>query len=579
MPRLVLALQASLVLSCMREPADPGQPRERVVIILESPPRDLDPRLVSEASSTKVSRLIFCSLTTLETDDARPALEAAESVRPACPEGEAGCLHWVVSVKEGIYWHDGVEVGPDDVEFTFRSILESTLPSPFRGDLQRKIERVWVEGGEAHFLLTAPSATLWADLSIGLVPRHILEPRGGVNGRFEDDFVGCGPYRFLYRYGDQKVALARNELYWKEVAVPYVVVRTVPDEATRVLAMMAGSGQLTVNTLSPPIVRTLEEKGELQVLHRPAACTTYLAFNLLDERLAKLEVREAIAYALDRESIVREQFRGMAIPARSVLPPFHWAHAGDLVERTHEPELARWLLDKAGLPADPNTGLRTRFTLKTTSDRFRRSIGAVLAHQLRQVGLEIELLPLELSTFLADVRKGNFEMYVLQLPEVTEPDILRWFFHSQAAPVLVPVPGASRYGREDRTLFPPRFWEVSGPLAMRCRAEWFPLVVREAFLGPLRRAAGLRVGIGTGNRSFFFDPALDCCLDLGRVQMKVEERLVFYHEAQRIVADAIPVLPLWHEDNVAVVGPGVQGYRLLPINRYSPISDVSLVGE
>lgn len=573
--RWVLLPIIFLLASCMREPADPGSADDRVVILIETAPRDLDPRYASDASSTKVSRLIFCSLTTVETEDLRPVMEVAESVLPGCGDVAVGeCRHWVVKLKEGIYWHDGVEVTAEDVVFTYNSIIGSTRASPFRGELQRKIVRVWQEDNEAHFLLADPYASFLVDLAIGLVPAHVLEHRGGLDGAFEDDFVGCGPFKFVSRYRDQKIVLERNELHWKPVKPRYVVVRTVPDEATRVLSIMSGSGHIVVNALSPPVVRRLEEMEEVEVLNRPAACTTYLAFNLLDDMLADVRIRHAIAHGIDRKSIVRDQFRGMAVPADNIIPPLHWAYSKTGKAYEYDPALAAGLLDEAGLSVDPATGYRASFTLKVTTDLFRKNIGSLLAYKLGEIGIHVELLPLELSTFLADVRQGNFEMYILQLPQVIEPDILRWLLYSQAAPKLEIQEGKSRYGQVDRTLFPPEFEQVSGPLEDECRKQWFPILVRRAFDNYVRRSFGVPSAIGNGNRSFFFDPYLDCMLDLGNRTINEDKRMAYYGEAQRIIGEEMPVLALWHEDNVAVVRKEAAGYRLLPLNRYSPVIGV-----
>jgi peptide/nickel transport system substrate-binding protein len=559
----------------MKEPPDPGEADERVVILIESPPRELDPRYASDASSTKVSRLIHCALFHVETEDVRPVPEAAESLVPLCEEGAEACRHWAVTLRAGLYWHDGVQVTPDDVVYTYRSLLGAQRASPFRGELQRRVERVWEEEGKVHFLLRTPYASFPVDLAIGLVPAHLLESRGGIDGAFDEDFVGCGPFRFVSRYRDQKVVLERNELYWRPVGPKYVVVRTLPDEATRVLSIMGGSGDIVVNALSPPVVSRLASMEEVTVLHRPAACTTYLAFNLLDERLADVRVRQAIAAGIDRQSLVTEQFRGMAVTADSIIPPTHWAHGEGLPDHPYDPARARALLDDAGLAVDPETGYRFGLTLKVTPDFFRKNIGSIVAYKLGEIGIRVELLPLELSTFLSDVRKGNFEMYILQLPQIIDPDILRWLYYSQAAPVLTPQEGKSRYGAEDRRYLPPHYQELSGPFEAECRARWIPLVEEEAANSRLRSLFGIPSAIGNGNRSFFYDPELDCLLDLGIRTMTEAERLPYYQRAQEIVARELPVLPLWHEDNVAVVRSDLAGYRLLPLNRYGPVIDTT----
>ncbi len=571
---MLIAGLAGTQFGCLREPPSPGEREERVVILIESAPRELDPRYASDASSTKLTRLIHCSLFHVETEDVRPVPEAAQSLEPACAEGVEGCRHWVVTLRPDIYWHDGVRVTAADVLFTFRSIIGARRASPFRGELQRRIERIWEEDGKVHFQLQTPYATFPVDLAIGLVPEHVLAPRGGLDGEFGDNVVGCGPYSLHSRYRDQKIILERSEFHFEKVEPRYVEVRTLPDEATRVLSIMGGSGDILVNALSPPVVRTLEEKGNVQVLHRPAACTTYLAFNLLDDRLADRRVRKAMALGIDRNSIVREQFRGMAVVADSIIPPLHWAAGGELERHSYDPDEARRLLDAAGLPVDPETGFRYSLTLKVTTDFFRKNIGALIAYRLGEIGVKVELLPLELSTFLADVRQGNFELYILQLPQIIDPDILRWLLYSQAAPVLTPQPDKSSFGTFDRRFFPPRFEEVAGPFGEECQRRWIPLVQEQAAENILRDAFGLPVSIGNGNRSFYANPELDCLLDLGSLTMTESARMPYYERAQAIISHDLPILPLWHEDNVAVLRTGIRGYHLLPLNRYGPVTAV-----
>jgi peptide/nickel transport system substrate-binding protein len=572
---LLLSIVAVGLAGCLREPPSPGLREERIVILIESAPRELDPRYASDASSTKVTRLLHCALFHVETEDVRPVPEAALALEPQCDEGAEGCRHWVVTLRDDIFWHDGVRVTAEDVIFTFRSIIGARRPSPFRGELQRKIERIWVKSGKVHFQLRTPYATFPVDLAIGLVPEHILGMEGGLDGSFGEEVIGCGPYRFHSRYRDQKIVLERSDFHWEEVGPRYVEVRTLPDEATRVLAIMGGSGDLVVNALSPPVVRTLEERDDVQVLHRPAACTTYLAFNLLDGRLADRRVRKALALGIDRDNLVKEQFQGMAVVADSIIPPLHWAFSGPSEQHIYDPDEARRLLDEAGLRVDPATGFRFSLALKVTTDFFRKNIGSLIAYRLGEIGIQVELLPLELSTFLADVRQGNFELYILQLPQIIDPDILRWLLYSQAAPVLTPQPEKSEYGTHDRRFFPPLFEEVSGPFAKECRSRWVPLVRAQAAENLLRDTFGLPVSIGNGNRSFYANPELDCLLDLGNLTMTEKARLPYYERAQAIIAHDIPVLPLWHEDNVAVLRSDISGYRLLPLNRYGPVTSIA----
>ena len=280
--------------------------------------------------------------------------------------------------------------------------------------------------------------------------------------------------------------------------------------------------------------------------------------------------------ALDRQGILTHMYEGRARPAAGILPALHWAFHGDLLPLPFDRGEAEALLDRAGVPRDPETGVRLHLTLKVTTDRFRTAVGRVLADQLAAVGVQVETVPTELATLLADVRRGNFDLYVLQVPEVIDPDILRWLFQSQGTPVPGGGIGDTEYGRMDRRFLPPGYREVGGPFAAICRERWIPWV--EARAEELRRidAGGGVLPFTTGNRSFFADPEVDCLLELGRRATDRTVRAGYYRRVQEILAAEVPILSLWHEDNVAVMSRRLEGYEVLPINRYRPLTGVEV---
>ena len=192
------------------------------------------------------------------------------------------------------------------------------------------------------------------------------------------------------------------------------------------------------------------------------------------------------------------------------------------------------------------------------------------------VGVAVETVPTELSTLLSDVRKGNFDLYVLQVPEVIDPDILRWLFHSQGTPVPAGGIGDTEYGRLDRRFLPPGYKDIEGPFAEICRERWVPWVEERAEELRQIAASGGTLPFTTGNRSFFTDPEVDCLLELGRQNPRREVRIRYYRRIQEILAEEIPILPLWHEDNVAVISRRLEGYEILPINRYRPLTGTTL---
>src|SRR5439155_6011337 len=133
----------------------------------------------------------------------------------------------------------------------------------------------------------------------------------------------------------------------------------------------------------------------------------------------------------------------------------------------------------------------------------------LIASDLGRVGIEVELHPLEWATFFADVKAGNFQLFSMQIPEIAEPDLYTNFFDSSRIPT-----------RENPDL--------------------------------------------GGNRARYRNPELDRLLDRGRRDIDRDRRIADYRAVQQVLARDLPVISLWHEDNVAVMRRGLTGFDILP---------------
>ena len=121
-------------------------------------------------------------------------------------------------------------------------------------------------------------------------------------------------------------------------------------------------------------------------------------FNFTDPVLARREVRQALAYATDRASLVEYLLRGQARLASSLLPPNHWAYEPNVRQYNYDPARAQQLLDAAGFRPGPD-GVRLRLMLKTSTDESTRVLSEALADEWKRVGIAVELRPLEFATF------------------------------------------------------------------------------------------------------------------------------------------------------------------------------------
>jgi len=100
----------------------------------------------------------------------------------------------------------------------------------------------------------------------------------------------------------------------------------------RALELRKGSVDIALSVLTPDMVEALRDIKDLDVLQAPGTNYQYVAFNLKDPQFSDVRVRKAIAYAIDREKIIKHLWRGQAKPATGVIPPSNWSYAGDVEE-------------------------------------------------------------------------------------------------------------------------------------------------------------------------------------------------------------------------------------------------------
>jgi peptide/nickel transport system substrate-binding protein len=408
-----------LPLSCARRPAPP----DTLVMIIESSPANLDPRVGTDAQSERIYKLIFDALVERDAHfNLRPAL--AESWEVPDP------LTYVFHLRRGVRFSDGRPLTARDVKWTLDSMRDGSIITPKSSTFRYLRQADAPDDATVVFHLTEPYATLLWNLSdgaIGIVPY-------GSGADFNRHLVGTGPFRLVSLEQDKEVVLERNPKYWGDPSrVERVRLAVVPDTTTRALELRKGSADLESNALTADMVATIENKHQLPVERLPGTIYAYLAFNLRDPLLKDVRVRQAIAYAIDRRAIIHYLWRDMAQPANSILPPQHWAYNGDVPTYNYDPERARRILDQAGYAE--KQGVRFYLTMKTSTEETTRLLALALQQQLREVGIVLDIRTFEFATFYADVQKGAFQMYSLRWVGGNEdPDIFEHVFHSSSTP-------------------------------------------------------------------------------------------------------------------------------------------------
>ena len=503
---LALALGASACARRTRPPAD------RLVFVVDTVIATADPRFCMNNHETKLSRLVAPGLTTIDNDALEPRPMLAESWQ------RVDDITWDFTLKPGQVFSDGHPVTAEDVAWTFRSVIAEGSASVAARQFRERFTKIEaLDQRTVRFHLVKPLATLLGDLDFGVLSRGSARPDGSFPG---GRAVGAGPYRVV-EIDQRRVVLVKNEHYVGPPAImPTIELRVVRDAGARNLMLVGGSADVAQNNVRLDLIDDVVKRGKLAVISGKSTILSYLMMNNEDPMLKDVRVRRAIALALDRPALVAAKFSGRATLATGLLPPGHWAHEPDVDHWNRDLPRARALLDEAGLtdPDGPGPRPRAHFVYKTSSDQFRVAVARVIAAQLGDVGLAVEVRAFEFGTFFADIKQGSFQIASMQTAEITEPDFYFAYFSS----TRIPTP--------------------QNPNA--------------------------------NNRWRYRNARVDELVEAGRRELDQDKRRAIYGEAQKLVASEVPIVPLWHEDNVVLAHPEVAGYTLFPNARYVGLATV-----
>lgn len=470
--RLLLGFAAlCLVFAC----ESPSQKRETalrpVEVLAPTEPFTLDPRFATRALDLRLTRLVHSGLVRLAPDTLEPLPHLALSLER---ESETTIA---IALRPNLRFHSGAPLRPEDVCATLSALADPALLSPHRTIVDSFVN-CRVRGPQALSIdLKHPRATWMTDLELPILradeARTPQRPAG--------DLDGLGPFRFASR-DNSAIRLEPVDSPNQPTPRYPIVVRTVEDENVRAMRLLSDKAELAPNAFSPSLLSGFANK-HAQVRSRPGANVTYLLINNDRPPFEQSSVRRAVSAAIDRQSITEHLLSNYARPAKWLIPEGHWA----------APKQAAKLPFDRALAAQILTG-KQPVTLLTSTDRNRLLQARAVGQMLSDAGLQTQVVPLELGILLSRLDKGQYTLAILQIPELTEPNILRWFFHPRAI-------DHAEIGRN--------------------RARYRSVVVGEL-------------------------------LDRASSEFRLEQRRDLYVEVARIMLEDMPVVPLWHEDHVVV---------------------------
>lgn len=414
-----------------------------------SDPKTFNPITANETSSTDIISQIFSSLldVNFKTGAVVPGLAYQWS-------HSKDNKTWIVRLRKGLRWSDGMPLTADDVVFTFRAIYDPRVDNPGRDIAQvhgKPIQCEKINETTIRFTLPdtyGPFPYLMA--SIGVIPKHKLEAALN-NGTFSSaygvntpprEIVGDGPFRVAEYVSQQRVTLERNPYFYavdvKGQRLPYldrIVVLYVPDMNTQYLKFI--SGEIDVLSQFPPKfyddLKAGEQRGNYRVLNLgPRPETQFIVFNenpnpkILNPMkyrwFSNEKFRQAIAYAVNRKAMIRLAYQGLGYAVTQDFQPGSPFYNHHIKPFPYDPEKAKTLLEEAGFHRQNGTlydrqNNPVQFTLLTNSGNAEREImGELIKADLAKLGIDVDFHPIDFNQLVTELdHTFNYDAILLGL--------------------------------------------------------------------------------------------------------------------------------------------------------------------
>ncbi|MCS6874659.1 MAG: ABC transporter substrate-binding protein [Pyrinomonadaceae bacterium] len=424
-------------------------------------------------------------------------------------------------LQDNVKFHNGKLLTSNDAKYTLEKLMESggyKAASFFeKVDGQTKPHIVSIENPTANTLIikvTRPSLVnqLLSNLvAIPIIPENTIEQQ-------KENPIGTGPFKFVkFDKVNQIVELESNADYWEGAPqIKKLTVKTITDANALQAELQAGRVNLAPNptNFSADTFNTLKNNPNLQVIKSDGSNVRYIGFNLKAPVVNNIKIRQAIAYAINREEIISTILGGQAKIAHSILPEESWAYDAT-IKYSYDPEKAKQLLQEAGYKGEV-----IKLSIISGSTAVSQ-YAQVIQDYLKKVGINVEIEPLESNTLLEYLKLGKFQM-----------NTSIWVG-----------------GNQD------------------------PIFLRDLFLStesPDKKPEGGR------NRSRYSNPEFDKMILEAVETFEKQKAKELYAKAQQIVSRDLPLFPLWYPSNMVVASKRLTNIKINASGDWTFVKDIKV---
>lgn len=399
-----------------------------ITYALEDTPAVSDPHRYGGAASRGFLNPIYSTLFQY-TSEGKVVNDVAASIEVVDP------ATFKVQIRKDVVFHNGTPLRASDIVFSINRIKDPSTGAQLRSQLSILDKVEAIDDYTLMFHFNSPVPPSWFEEIMAQSESAILSEKWMAEGhKFENQHMGSGPFKFAgTKYGTQYI-LERNPNYYKTDSegngLPYVdklIFALYTDVALRAAAFERGDIDLDLFVPWENLDQFMAMPN--LVIDLPTDAVMDITFNVAAPPFDNKLVRQAVAYAIDREKVAEFGFEGYATPVYGSMlgyMPWSWAYNPNGKDRyEYNPQKAKELLTKAGYP----NGF-TAEILTSATDRMHVLTSQVIAAELEAIGCKVTL---RLEDWSKRVASGNGEDYTFSIngtgAKMVDPDFLGMYFH------------------------------------------------------------------------------------------------------------------------------------------------------
>ena len=361
----LLLLLSLFLVACGEKKSDSTETESKVVTVAQgAKPKSLDPYMYNAIPDLLVSRQFYNTLFSREKDGTIVP-ELAESYEYKNDK------ELDIVLKKGVKFHDGSELTADDVIFS----IERMKKQPGSEVMVKEIDKVEkVNDYEIKILLSTPSSPLLFNLAHPLT--SILNKKYVEAGNdLSVAPMGTGAFKLVAYNDGEKIEMEAFQDYFEGAPkIQKLIIRSIPEDTSRLAALETGEIDIATG-LAPINIQTVEANDKLELISEPTTATEYICLNVEKAPFNNKEFRQALNYAIDKQSIIDSMFMGKAKIAKSGVKD-------------------------------------TTFVLHVNDNPVRLQVAQIIQANLKDIGVDVKIETLEWGTYVQKTGEGEFQAYL-----------------------------------------------------------------------------------------------------------------------------------------------------------------------